>query len=81
MTAELYAELAAALRQPQLRDFEEVLREHGSMDAFEYRYTGATGLTVGGVLSRCVGRLSFWWWERRLRRARGSGTLGGGADR
>ncbi|XYI00852.1 CHAT domain-containing protein [Sorangium sp. So ce1128] len=49
---------------------ERVLREHGSMDAFEYRYTGATGLTLGGVLSRCVGRLSFWWWERRLRRAR-----------
>lgn len=50
------------------------LGEHGSMDVFEYRYTGATGLTLGGFVSRCVGRLSFWWWERRLRRAPGSRT-------
>ncbi|WP_437970905.1 CHAT domain-containing protein [Sorangium sp. So ce260] len=45
----------------------KALREHGSMDGFEYRYTGATGLTLGGVVARWVGRVSFWWWERRLR--------------
>ncbi|MDI1479254.1 CHAT domain-containing protein [Polyangium sp. y55x31] len=49
-----------------------VLAEHGSMDAFEYRYMGATGLTLGGFVSRLVGRVSFWWWERGLRRARNS---------
>ena len=54
----------------------KVLEEHGSMDVFEYRYTGATGLTLGGFASRCVGRLSFWWWERRLRRAQRSKALG-----
>jgi hypothetical protein len=54
----------------------KVLHEHGSMDAFEYRYMGATGLTLGGFISRCVGRLSFAWWERRLRRARTSRARG-----
>lgn len=51
-------------------DAKRALEEHGSMDIFEYRYMGATGLTLGGVVSRWVGRLSFWWWERGLRRAR-----------
>ncbi len=45
----------------------EAFIEHGStMDGFEYRYTGATGLALGGFVSRCVGRLSFWWFEWRL---------------
>jgi CHAT domain-containing protein len=49
---------------------EEAFVEHGStMDGFEYRYTGATGLALGGFVSRCVGRLSFFWFEWRLRRA------------
>lgn len=49
---------------------QEAFLEHGAtMDGFEYRYTGATGLSLGGLISRCVGRLSFWWFERRLRRA------------
>lgn len=52
-----------------------VLRELGSMDVFEYRYTGATGLLFGGILARIVGRLSFWWWEGRLRRAGRSSRL------
>ena len=47
----------------------EALAEHGSIDVFEYRYTGATGLMLSGPLSRCVGRLSFLVWEWRLRRA------------
>lgn len=47
----------------------KALGERGSMDMFEYRYTGVTGLMLGGFVARCVGRLSFWWWQRRLRRA------------
>ncbi|MDI1442455.1 CHAT domain-containing protein [Polyangium sp. 6x1] len=53
-------------------DASKALGEHGSMDSFEYRYMGATGLRFGGFVSRVVGRLSFWWWERGLRRARGT---------
>jgi hypothetical protein len=45
------------------------LQRHGSMDAFEYRYTGVTGITVGGFVSRCIGWGSFFLWERRLRAA------------
>jgi hypothetical protein len=56
-------------------DAKKMLREHGSMDMFEYRYTGATGLRLGGVISRCVGRLSFWWWEWRLRRAQSANVV------
>lgn len=45
----------------------EAFIEHGStMDGFEYRYTGATGLALGGHVSRGIGRLSFWWFEWRL---------------
>ncbi|WP_437928350.1 CHAT domain-containing protein [Sorangium sp. So ce291] len=49
---------------------QEAWDEHGStMDNFEYRYTGETGITLGGLASRCVGRVSFAWFEWRLRRA------------
>jgi hypothetical protein len=44
------------------------LLEHGSIDAFEYRYAGAPGLRFGGLLSRLVGRASFFWWLRGLAR-------------
>lgn len=56
------------------------LGEHRSIDVFEYRYTGITGITLGGFFSRCVGRLSFWWWERRLQREQRSKAPGGSAD-
>ena len=47
---------------------QEAFLEHGStMDGFEYRYTGATGLALGGLISRGIGRLSFWWFEWQLR--------------
>ncbi|WP_437734825.1 CHAT domain-containing protein [Sorangium sp. So ce1335] len=47
---------------------QEAWDEHGAtMDSFEYRYTGETGITLGGLASRCVGRLSFAWFEWRLR--------------
>jgi hypothetical protein len=45
-----------------------MLHEHGSMDAFEYRYAGAPGLRFGGLAARLVGRVSFWWWLRRVSR-------------
>lgn len=38
------------------------------IDALEYRYTGMTGILLGNVLSRGVGRLSFWWWQYGLYR-------------
>lgn len=47
----------------------EALGEHGSMDVFEYRYIGATGLLPANVLMRLWGQVSFWWWERGLRRS------------
>ncbi|WP_437590684.1 CHAT domain-containing protein [Sorangium sp. So ce1000] len=47
---------------------QEAWDEHGStMDNFEYRYTGETGITLGGLASRCIGRASFAWFEWRLR--------------
>jgi hypothetical protein len=50
---------------------EELAARGGTMDAFEYRYMGATGVVVGGRLSRWVGRLAFAWFEWTLsRRAR-----------
>ncbi len=45
-----------------------MLDQHGSLDAFEIRYTGATGVRFGKLLSRFVGRVSFWWWRRWLPR-------------
>lgn len=49
-------------------DAQKALQDAGGMDIFEYRYTGARGLLPGHMGSRWLGRLSFWWWERRLRR-------------
>lgn len=46
----------------------EALRVAGGMDIFEYRYMGARGQLPGHIGSRWLGRLSFWWWEKRLRR-------------
>lgn len=42
-------------------------RGHG-FDALEYRYTGLTGVRLGNVVSRAVGRLSFWLFEKKLAR-------------
>lgn len=43
--------------------------EFGPHDTLEYRYIGHTGLSLGGgLMSRLVGRLSFWYWLRRARR-------------
>lgn len=37
-----------------------------SYDALEYRYTGASDVVFGTWLSRLIGRLGFWWFERQL---------------
>jgi hypothetical protein len=62
------------------------LIEHGSIDAFEYRYVGAPGLRLGGPLSRLAGRISFWFWLRGLTWSRGerralTGGVAGAAGR
>ncbi|HWO25635.1 MAG TPA: CHAT domain-containing protein [Kofleriaceae bacterium] len=47
------------------------LRELGPLDVVEYRYVGRTGLNLGGgLVSRLMGRVSLWWWQRALQRSR-----------
>jgi len=62
-----YGEVLVA-RDPEAK---KVLDAHGSIDMFEYRYMGSTGISFGGRFSRLIGRLSFWWWERGLFREAG----------
>jgi hypothetical protein len=52
------------------KEAQEMLEMYGNFDVFEYRYTGMTGIVCGNVMTRLVGHLSFWWWERSLRRRR-----------
>lgn len=42
----------------------------GDFRRVDYRYTGKTGIRIGGWLSRLAGRLSFWFFERSLARRR-----------
>jgi hypothetical protein len=44
------------------------LQQFGPVDLVEFRYTGATGISLaGGLLSRVNARVSTWWWLLRLR--------------
>jgi len=45
-----------------------------SFDTLEYRYTGASDVRFGSWLSRLIGRVHFWWFERRLSREEGLRT-------